>query len=106
MGFTSTYQQDKHIKPHNSADICLFLAYLSDLKLTKGISYYRIFKDCNIYPSFRNELKRRLKGEAYRNKPIHLYVILHIAMYYNFPFDSSKYWHLLELPERDKDIKL
>jgi len=80
----------------NNNDLRVFLAYISDLKDNKGLSDYRILVDAKMSKTYIYNCKRYLKGLEMFKPKISLNLIIHISQVHNFPFDLSKYLHVLE----------
>jgi hypothetical protein len=86
----------------NNNDLRVFCAYFEDLCRTKKISNYRALKDANLNLNYYNSIKQYLKGSQQFRKAINISLIIHIAQVHKFPFDLSKYLHVLE--EENKPI--
>lgn len=78
------------------SDLRVFLAYCSDLQEAKGISEYRMLLDAGISRTFASNCRRLLSGKSQFKKNIPLHFVFHLARVHNYPFDMSKYWHLIQ----------
>lgn len=75
----------------------LFRLYLLDLIETKGITAYRVAKDCGLTRQFVYN-KLNLHSDRY----VTLLTITLIANTHNFNFDLFKYENMLKEQEKDK----
>lgn len=90
---------NEHLK-QNLVDIAVLSAFLDDIKRDKGITTYRLCKEANLKPNYYNELQRNLKGKKGFRKSINLLFILYISKVFDYPFNLSKYYHLLDSVEQ------
>lgn len=83
-------------KAANNNDLIAFKAYFDDLQLYTSLSIYKLLKQANLPDSYYYQIKEYLNGRKIFRKHIPLAIVLHLSLLYNFPFDVSKYIHLLE----------
>ncbi len=83
------------------ADVILFAAYFEDLKRVTGKTTYKILKQASMKSNYYNQCKRVIAGKDQYNKTIKLSLLTHIAKVHGYPFDLSKYIHLLDQPEEN-----
>lgn len=81
----------------NNNDLIVFLAYFDDLQRYTGFSRYKLLKGANLPLNYYTHIDLYLKGVGNRfRKHINIGVIVHLSLLYSFPFDLSKYIHLIE----------
>lgn len=80
----------------NNLDLIVLKAFLDDIKEAKGISIYKLLKDANLKPNYYNAILRNLNGRSGFRKNINLLFILYISKVFDYPFNLSKYYHLLD----------
>ena len=86
----------------NDNDLRVFIAYCEDLIKVNGITPYRFHKAAGMNLTYLYNCKRFLNGKGTFKPKISLNLIIHISQVHKFPFDLSKYLHVLE--EQDKPI--
>ena len=87
---------DKQTRKANNNDLIAFIAYFDDLAIYTGYSKYKLLKGANLPLTYYKEVKRYLNGKTTFRKHISAGLFIHLSLLYNFPFDLSKYMHLLE----------
>ncbi len=75
----------------------VFRLYLLDLIQSKGITKYKLAKDCKIQPAF---IYNKING--YSRHYVSILTIQLIANTHNFNFDLFKYENMLKEQEKDK----
>ena len=88
------------IKPSND-DLRLFLAYWNDLKSVTNKTTYRLSKEANLRANYVSSIKGILKGKNQFNITFSLNILIRICIIHNYPFNLSKYIHLLDQPDND-----
>ena len=81
---------------HNLNDLRVFLAYIEELCSFKQISVYRCLKNANMQVRYVAQIKQYMKNPTKFRKRISLALLIHISVSNNFPFDLSRYIHLIE----------
>jgi hypothetical protein len=89
----------ERIKDDRNKDLVVFLAYVDDLKEFIGVEYYKLLKDAGLNPQTVYNAKAYLRAGKTRKPVINLGQIIQLSRYYSFPFDLSKYMHLLKTKE-------
>lgn len=84
-----------------NTDLIVLKAFLNDIKQQRGISTYRLCKEANMRPNYLNHVERNLKGKSGFRKTIKLSFVLYLSELFNYPFDLSKYIHLIEDTTQD-----
>ena len=82
-------------------DLRLFIAYWNDLKEVTGKTTFKLSKEANLRANYISSIKRILAGKQQYNKTIKLSLLIHIGLVTGYPFDLSKYIHLLDQPDND-----
>ena len=85
----------------NLSDIKLFVAYFEDLTRVTGKSRYKLIKEANLRKNYVSDCIRVLQGKPQNKKTISLNMVIHLSLVHKYPFDLSKYIHLLDAPEED-----
>jgi hypothetical protein len=85
----------------NLTDVRLFVAYFEDLARVSNKSINKLIKEACLPSNYVSNCKRLLQGKQQRKKTITLNLLIHVAKVHKYPFDLSKYIHLLDAPEED-----
>ena len=84
----------------------LFLGFIRHIKQVKGISNYKLLKECNIHGSYVQNIITRLKGGNIYTPNISLPMVVHISQVHKVPFEMSIYIQWVEAGIIDKEFNL
>lgn len=88
--------KEKRRETANNNDLLVFVAYFDDLQAFTGYSKYKILKGANLPLTYYKDVIRYLTGRTTYRKHFNIGLFIHLSLLYSFPFDLSKYMHLLE----------